>query len=169
MTACLPVRDSALPPLQTVTRVDLARYVGEWYEIARYPNRFQRNCPASKATYTLMPNGKLEVLNECYDPGYQNVLRSVKGKARVIDSESNARLKVTFFWPFSGDYWIIDLGDDYEYAVVGHPGRKYLWILARSPEMPEQLYERITGWLESIGYDPGRLIRGTESGDYNES
>lgn len=169
LVACVPGKDSALAPLKTFDQVDLARYAGEWYEIARYPNRFQRDCPASKATYTLLPNGKVEVLNECYDRAFQNVLRSVKGKARVVDSTSNAQLKVSFFWPFSGDYWIIGLGDDYEYAVVGHPDRKYLWILARSPEMPEQLYDRITERLKNQGYDPDRLVRRSEPGGNYDS
>ncbi|MCA1765003.1 MAG: lipocalin family protein, partial [Desulfobulbaceae bacterium] len=88
---------------------------------------------------------------------------------RVVDPGTNAKLKVTFFRPFSGDYWIIGLGDDYEYAVVGHPERKYLWILARSPEMPEELYNRITDKLKKQGYDPRRLIRGEKPGDRNES
>lgn len=150
--------DSASAPLETVKAVDLGRYAGEWYEIARYPNRFQRDCPASKATYTLLPDGRVEVLNECWDLDYQKLLRSVKGKAKVVEQESNAKLKVTFFRPFSGDYWIIDLGINYEYAVVGHPERKYLWILARRPEMSEELYGRIIEKLKTQGYDPDRLI-----------
>jgi len=169
MAACVPGDDFGRATLDTVERVDLERYMGKWYEIARYPNRFQRDCPASKATYTLLPNGKVEVLNECYDREYQHVLRSVKGTARVVDPESKAKLKVTFFWPFSGDYWIIDLGDDYEYAVVGHPDRKYLWILSRSPEMSQQLYDRITERLQIKGYDPDRLIRRNGSGGSGES
>ena len=166
---CVGGDDSGPPPLETVAKIDLERYAGEWFEIARYPNRFQRDCPASKATYTLLPDGELEVFNQCYDQGYRNLLRSVKGKARVVDPGTNAKLKVTFFRPFSGDYWIIGLGDDYEYAVVGHPDRKYLWILSRSPEMPEELYSRITDNLKKQGYDPRRLIRGEQPGDRNES
>jgi len=159
MNSCVPMKDTSIAPLQTVEKVDLERYVGEWYEIARYPNSFQKDCPASKATYTMLPSGKIEVLNECYDQDYQHVLRSVKGKARVVDQGANARLKVTFFWPFSGDYWIIDLGENYEYAVVGHPDRKYLWILSRTPEMPEELYGKISEGLKAQEYDPTRLLR----------
>ncbi|MFO7607435.1 MAG: lipocalin family protein [Desulfurivibrionaceae bacterium] len=166
---CVGGDDSGQAPLETVERVDLERYAGEWYEIARYPNRFQRDCPAGKATYTLLPTGKVEVLNECYDREYQSVLRSVKGRARVVDPDSNARLKVTFFWPFSGDYWIIGLGDDYQYAVVGHPDRKYLWILSRRPDMSAELYSQITADLKKQGYDPERLIRRQQSGEKNES
>jgi len=165
MFGCITGEDSGQAPLMTVAHVDLEKYAGEWYEIARYPNRFQHDCPASKATYTLLPNGKVEVLNECWDQGYAKVLRSVKGKARVVDKSSNAKLKVTFFWPFSGDYWIIDLGDDYEYAVVGHPDRKYLWILSRDQKMDEKLYRRITESLREKGYDPDRLIGRNEKGD----
>jgi apolipoprotein D and lipocalin family protein len=169
MFGCIIHDGSGQPPPETVQYVDLERYAGEWYEIARYPNRFQQNCPASKATYSLLPNGKVKVLNECWDRGYRKVLRSVTGKARVVDAQSNARLKVTFFWPFSGDYWIIGLGDDYEYAVVGHPDRKYLWILSRNPEMEEELYGRISDDLKKQGYDPARLIRRKQEGETYES
>ena len=148
-----------MKPLATVPHVDLNRYLGEWYEISRYPNRFQKGCAASKATYSLRPDGRIEVLNECYDRDYQQVLRTARGTARVVDRESNAKLKVTFFWPFSGDYWIIDLGENYQYAVVGHPDRKYLWILSREKNMDEDLYKQILTRLKEQDYDPAKLIR----------
>lgn len=157
-----------MKPLATVPHVDLNRYLGEWYEIARYPNRFQKNCAASKATYTLRPDGLIDVLNECFDGDYRHVLRSVRGKARVVDRTGNAKLKVTFFWPFSGDYWIIDLGEQYQYAVVGHPDRKYLWILGREKIMDEELYKEILLRLAAHGYDPGKLIKRTNQGERYE-
>lgn len=148
-----------MKPLTTVAQVDLNRYLGEWYEIARYPNRFQKNCPAGKATYTLRPDGRIAVLNECWDAEYRQVLRSVRGTARVVDRESNAKLRVTFFWPFSGEYWIIDLDEEYQYAVVGHPERKYLWILSREQTMDGTLYQEILTRLAAQDYDPGKLRR----------
>jgi len=148
-----------LPPLQVVSHVDLDRYLGTWYEIARFPHRFQEGCVASRAAYTLLEDGKIGVLNQCYKGGLSGELSSAKGKAWVVDKETNAKLKVSFFWPFTGDYWIIDLGENYEYAVVGHPSRTYLWILSRTPEMEEALYNRLLERLQKQGYDTSKLIR----------
>ena len=147
------------PPLQVVPHVDLNKYLGTWYEIARFPHRFQEGCVASRATYTLLEDGKIGVLNQCYKGGLDGELSSAKGKAWVVDPETGAKLKVSFFWPFTGDYWIIDLGENYEYAVVGHPSRTYLWILSRTPEMEEALYNRLLDKLQKQGYDTGKLIR----------
>jgi apolipoprotein D and lipocalin family protein len=146
-------------PLETVSHVDLNRYMGVWYEIARYPNSFQKGCVGSKATYTLLDNGKVSVLNECYDGSWSGKLRSAKGKAWVIDKATNAKLKVSFFWFFAGDYWIIDIADDYSYVVVGHPQRKYLWILSRNKTMEEDTYEGILRRLVEIHYDTSKLIK----------
>lgn len=159
LTACMTMNGKGMKPLETVSFVDLDRYVGQWYEIARYHHRFQEGCVGSRATYTLRDDGRITVVNECYDKSFSGKLRSVKGKAWVVDTDSNARLKVSFFWPFAGDYWIIDLGENYEYAVVGHPARKYLWILARTPEMDDRVYEAILMRLEKQEYDTAKLIR----------
>ena len=145
-------------PLQVVPFVDLRQYVGEWYEIARLPNSFQKDCVGSKATYTLRDDGKIAVLNQCHDKSWSGRLREAKGIAWVVDRQTNAKLKVSFFWPFSGAYWIIDLGKDYEYAVVGHPDRKYLWILSRTKKMDEALYEEILNRLRAKEYDTSKLI-----------
>lgn len=152
------VAEAARPrPLQTVPRVDLARYVGNWYEIASYPQRFQKGCTGTVATYSIRDDGMIEVLNRCSRDSLNGRMTVAKGKARVVDKATNARLKVTFFWPFWGDYWIIDLGENYEYAVVGHPSRKYLWILSRTPAMAPAVYEGILERLRGQGYDTGRL------------
>ena len=147
------------PPLQTVPYVDLDRYTGVWYEIARYPNSFQEGCVGSKATYSLKDNGEISVLNECHERSFDGKLRTAKGKARVVDKESNAKLRVSFFWPFSGDYWIIEIGENYEYAVVGHPKIKYLWVLGRTREMDMKTFENILSRLREKKYDTSRLIR----------
>lgn len=156
---CTYMEKEPSSPLATVSHVDLNRYMGVWYEIARYPNSFQKNCVGSKATYTLMDDGKVSVLNECYDGSFSGKLRSAKGKAWVVDKETNAKLKVSFFWFFAGDYWIINLGRDYEYAVIGHPKRKYLWILSRTKEMDEAMYEGILSLLRDKQYDTSKLIK----------
>jgi apolipoprotein D and lipocalin family protein len=149
-----------LPPLEVVPQVDLSRYMGTWYEIARFPHRFQEGCVATKATYALREDGKVDVLNECRTESTDGPVKTAKGTAKVVDKKTNAKLKVTFFWPFHGDYWIIDLGNNYEYAVVGHPTRKYLWILSRTPFMDEAIYGRIVRRLQNEkGYDTSKLIR----------
>ncbi len=144
--------------LATVPSVDLKRYVGTWYEIARYPNRFQKDCASdTTANYTLLPNGTIQVVNSCRrDDGSMNTAR---GKAKVVDRASNARLKVTFFWPFYGDYWIIGLAPDYRYAIVGEPDRKYLWILSRTPKMNAEDYAEAIQKIGEAGYDPSRLMK----------
>ena len=166
-SSCITMEGNGMKPLETVAHVDLQRYVGRWYEIARYSHRFQEGCVGSRATYTLRDDGRINVINECYENSFSGKLRSAKGKAWVVDKETNARLKVSFFWPFSGDYWIIDLGKDYEYAVVGHPGRKYLWILSRTPSIDQDLYEGILARLESQGYDTSKLIQSPQTQDGN--
>jgi len=146
------------PSLQTVFHVDLTRYVGRWYEIARYSTRFEKDCASDvTATYTQLSGGKIEVLNECRKAD-GSVKRS-KGTAVVVDNKTNAKLKVTFFWPFSGNYWIIDLAPDYGYAVVGEPDRKYLWILSRSPQLTESVYSQIITRVRELGYDPSLLTK----------
>jgi len=144
--------------LEVVPHVTLERYLGTWYEIARYPNRFQKDCFASTATYDLREDGMISVTNRCRTGSVDGPEKVARGKAWVVDPQTNARIKVQFLWPFSGDYWIIQLGEDYEYAVVGHPDRTYLWILSRTPRMEPALYARILTRLAQQGYDTGRLI-----------
>jgi apolipoprotein D and lipocalin family protein len=148
--SCLPATHAPLPSLEVVSHVELSRYTGTWYEIARYPNRFQKDCTDTSAAYKLGSDGSLRIFNSCLKNG---ALDMTQGKARVIDPTTNAKLKVSFFWPFSGDYWIIDLGTDYDYAVISGPDRKYLWILARSPQMDDALYEQILERLKEQSFD----------------
>jgi apolipoprotein D and lipocalin family protein len=136
-----------LPPVRTVPYVDLQRYMGKWYEIAAYPQSFQKDCVKSQAEYSLRDDGKVNVVNSCRKK--DGSTKVANGTAKVVDKASNAKLKVTFFWPFAGDYWIIDLGQDYEYVVVGAPNRDYLWILSRRPQMREATYQRILRGIES--------------------
>ena len=148
-----------LPALQTVERVELSRYVGTWYEIASFPQSFQEGCTATTATYTVRDDGDIDVLNRCRRDSLQGELDEAEGRARVTDRRTNSRLEVSFFRPFWGEYWIIDLGADYEYAVVGHPSRDYLWILSRSPTMDEDVYAGILERLREQGYQLDGLQR----------
>ncbi|MCW5977952.1 MAG: lipocalin family protein [Bryobacteraceae bacterium] len=165
--ACLSCAAAAgAAPPQTVSSVDLSRYQGVWYEIARYPNRFQRDCAGEvTATYELRDDGKVRVVNRCRKQN--GALSEAEGVARPAKDGSNAKLQVRFapailsFLPqVWGDYWVIELAPDYSHAVVGHPAREYLWILGRSPNMDEETYGELVRRIEQKhGYDPARLIR----------
>ncbi len=146
-----------LPPLQTVAKVDLSRYLGTWHKIASFPQSFQKGCTRSTANYSLLPDGEIEVVNKCNIDSVTGPEKTAKGRARVIDTASNAKLEVSFFRPFWGDYWIVDLGADYEYAVVGHPGRDYLWILSRAPTLSATQYDDILARLKAMHYDTSKL------------
>jgi apolipoprotein D and lipocalin family protein len=149
-------------PLRTVASVDLTRYSGTWYEIARYPNRFQRDCQSdTMAEYTLRKDGKVQVVNSCRQKDGKT--KTARGTAKVADKKTNAKLKVTFFWPFYGDYWVIGLSPDYRYAIVGEPKRRYLWVLSRTPEMDETTYQKILEQIRAAGYDPEKLIKTPQS------
>lgn len=152
-------RQSVGSDLQVVDDVDLARYAGMWYEIARYAASFEQDCVGSTADYTLRPDGRIEVVNRCRHCTMDGPVRKFRATARVVDPQTNAKLKVGYFWPLEGDYWIIDLDRDYQWAVVGEPNRKYLWILARTPQLDHATYQSILAGLPAKGYDPDRLIR----------
>ncbi len=144
--------------LPTVAHVDLQRYLGRWYEIARYPNRFERQCDRDvTATYSMRPDGRINVLNACVKA--DGTPYNATGWAKVVDTATNAKLKVTFFWPFFGNYWVLELGQNYDYAVIGEPSRGYLWILSRSPQMSPEQYASIISRLAARGYDAGKLLR----------
>ncbi len=152
--------------VQPVAHVDLRRYAGRWYEIARFPNRFQAKCVAeTTAEYTLLPDGDIRVVNSCKvaDGG----TTQAEGRARLAQKGGQTSvLKVRFapaflsFLPFVwGDYWILDLTDDYSAALVGSPDRKYLWILARTPELDEATYDRMVATARAQGFAVERLVR----------
>ena len=146
------------PPLQTVTSVDLERYLGKWYEIASYPAWFQEGCTATTAQYSLLPDGNIRVVNRCRKGRPDGPLKESKGKAEVVDAATNAKLKVWFFWPFKGDYWIIDLDPEYQWVVIGEPKRKYLWILSRMPQMDQATVDRLVGIAADLGFATDELI-----------
>jgi len=144
-------------PLEVVPRVDIARYLGTWYEIATIPQRFQKGCVGVTAHYSLRADGAIDVVNVCRQGTLDGKERSVRGKAWVVDKKTYAKLKVRFFWPFAGAYWIIELDQDYQWAVVGHPERNYLWILCRTPQMDGALYDELVRRIAAKGYDTSRI------------
>jgi apolipoprotein D and lipocalin family protein len=164
--------DKKREPLRVVPSVDPGRYAGKWYEIARLPNRFQKKCAGDvTADYAVRDDGGFDVLNRCRKP--DGTVTSAKGRARVADSRGpNSKLEVRFapgylsFLPFVwGDYQVIDLAPDYSYALVGEPGRKYLWVLSRTPRMDEETYGRAVARGAAEGFDVSKLMRTEQSGE----
>ncbi|MBL8206078.1 MAG: lipocalin family protein [Blastocatellia bacterium] len=156
--------------LAVVPSVDLSRYTGKWYEIARLPNRFQKNCAGEvTATYSLLAGNQIRVVNECRRNNDQT--EQAEGLARLANKNGpNSKLEVRFApawlsWLSAvwGDYWIIDLADDYSYSVVGTPDRKYLWILARTPNLDEAIYQRILQQTAAQGFAVAQLVKTRQS------
>lgn len=143
-------------PPKVVESVDLKKYAGEWYEIATFPMIFQWGCGGAKATYKVIDDSSVSVLNECQ--GFFGI-RDIEGVARVVDPAEPAKLEVDFGWGRKGEYWIIDLAKDYSHAVVSNSKRSSLWILYRKPTMPDSLYKSITDDLKLRGFDLSDLER----------
>jgi apolipoprotein D and lipocalin family protein len=142
-------------PLAVVPEVKLQQYKGLWYEIASFPQSFQKGCSCTTAEYRLEKD-YVRVINRCWKAEKEE-WDVAKGKAFVTPNSNNAKLKVQFFWPFRGKYWIIELASDYSWAVVGHPNRDYLWILSRKPQMEEEVYNDLLKRVEEKGFDVSRL------------
>ncbi len=173
-SACLPALALTLllaacggddRPLTTVDQVDLQRYAGTWYEIARLPQWFQRGCYNSTATYSLNDDGSVKVVNRCQREDDEPSV--AEGEARVVPGSNNAKLKVRFDNWFSrllpkvaeGNYWVIALDKDYQTVVIGEPGREYLWVLARQPRLPDDQYRALVGLAEEKGFPVEALQR----------
>lgn len=163
MPGCAGMEPGQLPP--TVPSVNLVRYAGTWYEIARLPMWFQRHCVDSKAIYTVLSESTVGVHNECVtDSG---TLAQADGVATVVDPTTNARLAVTFDNFFArligpsrdGNYWIVDLDPDYRIAMVGTPDRRYLWILSRTPQLDDLTYQRLLAKAQELGFPVLQLIK----------
>ncbi|SNR60045.1 MULTISPECIES: lipocalin family protein [Hymenobacter] len=146
-------------PLATVAHVDLHKYAGLWYEVARLPTRYEKGCQHVTAHYKLQPDGKVKVLNTCHKNGLEGPVETATGTARVVDPVTNAKLKVSFFWPFEGDYWILELDHaDYRYALVGEPSRKSLWILSRTPHLERSIRDRLVAYGRGLGFPVEKLV-----------
>lgn len=157
-SAALAVAKAASPP-PVIPVLDVNRYTGTWYEVARFPNRFEKACARDvTAQYSLREDGKIEVTNSCKKAdGKQKI---AKGTASRAEKDGPAaKLKVTFFWPFYGDYWVLDIEPNYRWALVGSPKRDYLWVLSRSPQMDIATYEHVVAKAQSLGFESARLVR----------
>jgi apolipoprotein D and lipocalin family protein len=151
-------------PLPTAPLVDLNQYMGEWFEVARLPVSYEENCVGTKAIYTMQPDGSVRILNTCHKGGLDGPLKVAKGRATVADRQRKSKLKVSFFWPFTGDYYILEVGNGYEYALVGDPSREHLWVLSRTPQMELQLLHNLVAKAQRLGFNTGRLIYTVQPG-----
>ena len=153
-----PVGNRSVP--QPRKQVDLQRYLGRWFEIARYEQSFQKGCEGVTADYDLRPDGSIGVLNRCRKPSGK--LSEARGRAKLVDATTNAKLKVSFFGPFYGDYWVLDHADDYSWSIVGDPSGRYLWILSRQPKPAEAAVDQLIERAKNLGYDTSMLLRTTQ-------
>jgi apolipoprotein D and lipocalin family protein len=161
LAACAPQPERRISdaPLTTVAEVDLERYLGRWYEIARYDSRFERGCDGVTADYAMREDGLISVVNTCYREGLDGPAETADGRARVVPGSNNAKLEVSFFGPFWGDYWVIELDEaEYQWAVVSEPRGRYLWILSRTRQMEDAVLDARLSRLEALGFDTGALV-----------
>lgn len=171
LAACVAA-NAQPPPPQPVKNLDLQRYAGSWYEIAAVPNRFQKDCAReTTASYTVLPDQRLGVDNRCAEADGE--VDEARGRAKAGDRPGT--LKVSFihffdwwFWLFSGDYWVLALDTDYQWALVGHPTRRYGWVLARHSSLTSDQREAILVALRAQGYDPCKLITTPQRGGETE-
>jgi apolipoprotein D and lipocalin family protein len=140
--------------------VDLERYLGLWYELGRLPNRFEQGCEGVTAEYAARSGGIIDVVNTCRQGAPDGARRISRGRAKIVASCGNAKLKVSFFGPFYlGNYWVLDHADDYAWSIVGEPSGRFLWILSRDPTPAEKIYDELVDRARAWGYDMARFRR----------
>ena len=163
LTACAgkpgPVGNIAVP--HPAKSVELEKYLGRWYEMARYEAPFQKGCEAVTADYSLRDDGGIKVINSCRKGAVDGEMKQATGKAKIVDSASGAKLKVSFFGPFYGDYWVLDRAEDYSWSIVGEPSGRYLWILTRIAKPSAATRQQLETRVKQLGYD-WSLIRITQ-------
>lgn len=158
ITGCFSLKRNSNSNQETVKNVDLVKYSGTWYEVARLPNSFEKGLVGVTATYTLRKDGKINVLNKGRKNTLDGIEKKAKAKAKIPDENEPGKLKVYFFPFIGGDYWIIDLDEEnYQYAMVGSPSKKYLWILSRNKILKKEIYDTLLKKAENYGYDISKL------------
>ncbi len=143
----------------TVKQLDLNRYLGTWYEIARFPHSFEKNLVGVTATYSLRNDGLIKVLNQGYKNTLKGKLSNAEGKAKIPDKSEPGKLKVSFFWIFYADYFVLELDENYQYAMIGSSSPKYFWILSRTPKMAPATYEMLLEKARKRGYNLEKLYK----------
>jgi len=155
MGGCRSNSDGAVIDNRTVQTFDVARFMGKWYEIARYDHRFEEGMTRVSATYTLLDDGRIEVLNSGYKDGKY---KEIKGKAKQPNPADPGKLKVSFFLWFYSDYYVLILDPEYRYVVIGSSSDKYLWIMSRQPDLAEDVIRNLLDQLRERGYDTAKLV-----------
>lgn len=145
--------------ITTVKELDLNRYLGTWYEIARFPHSFEKNLVGVTATYSLRDDGKIKVLNQGYKNTLDGELSVAEGKAKIPNKADPGKLKVSFFWIFYADYNVLELDENYEYVMIGSSTDKYFWILSRTPQMVPETYEMLLEKARKRGYNLEKLYK----------
>lgn len=143
----------------TVKELDINRYMGTWYEIARFPHSFEKNLVGVTASYSLRDNGKIKVVNEGYKKTLDGKPSRAEGKAKIPNKNEPGKLKVAFFWNFYGDYYVLELDKDYQWVMIGSSSDKYFWILSRTPQMDPDTYEMLLANARERGYNLDKLIK----------
>jgi lipocalin len=145
--------------MSVIQELDINNYLGTWYEIARFPNKFEKDLVGVTATYSLNDDGKIKVINKGYQKTLNGTPSEAIGKAKIPDPNQPGKLKVSFFWIFYADYFILELDNNYLYALIGSSSSKYLWILCRTPQMESSVYEMLLEKAKKRGYDLTKLER----------
>jgi apolipoprotein D and lipocalin family protein len=159
LTTCKVPEEMKTDHIPVVTTLDLQRYLGSWYEIARLPHSFEKDLQQVTATYSLRDDGKIKVLNRGFNAKKEK-WQEAEGKAWIPNPQQPARLRVSFFWIFAADYKVIALDTtDYRYAMVTSSSKEYLWILARQPQLDAQVYEQLLTYARQQGFDLSQLIK----------
>lgn len=157
-----PVGNRAVP--EPAKAVQVERYLGRWYELARYEAGFQKDCEAVTADYSLTSPGEIKVVNSCRKGAIDGKAQQATGKAKIVAGSSNAKLRVSFFGPFYGDYWVLDRAEDYSWSIVGEPSGRYLWLLHRQPSPGLDVVDQMKARAAELGYDVGLLRITKQSG-----
>lgn len=165
LSACVSGPSGNPKPPQPAKTVELDRYLGKWYEVARYDMRFEKDCEGVTAEYSKRTDGLIRVLNTCRKGALDGPVKTAEGKAKIVDTTTNAKLKVSFFGPFFGDYWVLDHADDYSWSIVGEGSGKYLWLLSRRVPTPADR-EALTARAKALGYDVGMLRQTKQPGPW---
>lgn len=171
LSACVgspgPVGNPAVP--EPAKPVELQPYLGKWYEYGRYEAPFQKGCEGVTADYSMRDDGKIKVINSCFRDSLDGEFDQATGKAKIVEGSRGAKLKVSFFGPFYGDYWVLDRGEEnpkgqYPWSIVGEPSGRYLWMLTREAQPDEELRALLEARTKELGYDWG-LVRLTKQRD----
>jgi lipocalin len=161
---CCTKTQSKMIDKTTVKELDINRYMGTWYEIARFPHSFEKNLVGVTATYSQRDDGKIRVLNEAHKKTLDGRQTKAEGKAKIPNKKEPGKLKVAFFWNFYADYYVLELDKNYQYAMIGSSSDKYFWILSRTPQMDPKTYEMLLENARKRGYDLKKLIKVPQQG-----